>query len=549
MSNQNENEIQNEINRSNNNINNIENNQTPNTSILNVQQNLKDLSVHSLNKSSRLSVKCDEKTYLKFRNDELNKDVLDKMTEIHALKGHIKTLEAKNNNYKKNFQVSNSKLAEADTLKADINILNKKISDLECELNFSKVENMRMMDILHNKETLISQFQNLVGITESKFKLFEETNKSIRDENLILKNQIEDLNIKLNSYSQKEIVNQSTLEDLQNKVLKKQNEIEKLETDFLKKEENLKKKNGENEIYLKARMKTREEEIKNEYFKEITKVNSECDKLLLENEKLKLENKNLFQKIDDFENTIQDKEIEFKRSIDTKDLEYEKLVRSLKELQREIKQVEICYKEKVEHFKKKNKDIESENENLRKQIHSKDKATQEFQNQINEMNKCIEELTSGIREGELQIDEKEMILSTLTNEKGELLKELNKRESTKEKVLEKFEKEIESLNKKIKMVEREKEILFKEKQEDHDVIIDLRNKLSQYYGLYNHKFVTLEKEKEDSIDKHTLEYATKLQAKEDHYLNEVSRLQNIILERDKEKDGLKCKFDKKTHQV
>jgi chromosome segregation ATPase len=534
---------ENEINVSNN---NLEISQTPNTSILNVQQNLKDVSV---NKSSRLSVKCDEKTYLKFRNDELNKDVLDKMTEIHSLKEQVKILEAKNNNYKKNFQISNSKLGEADTLKADINLLNKKISDLECELNFSKVENMRMLDILHNKETLISQFQNLVGITESKFKLFEETNKSVRDENLALKNQIEELNVKLNSYAQKDIVYQSTLEEIQNKFSKKQSEIEKVEIDFSKKEENLKKKNEEIEIYLKARMKTREEELKNEYFKEITKINSECDKLLLENEKIKLENKNLLQKLDDFENTLNEKEIEFKRSLDTKDLEYEKLVRSLKELQREIKQVEFSYKEKVEQFKKKNKDIVADNENLRKQINSKDKTIQELQNQVNEMNKCIEELTSGIRESELHIDEKEMILNTLTNEKEELLKELNKRESTQEKIQEKFEKEIEGLKKKINMLEREKEILFKEKEEDHNVIIDLRNKMSEYYGLYSHKFVTLEKEKEDSIDKHTQEYANKLQAKEDHYLNEVSRLQNIILERDKEREGLKLKFDKKLHQV
>jgi chromosome segregation ATPase len=493
--------------------------------------------------------KYDEKNYLKYRNEELNKELLEKMSEIHELRETVKLYEIQMASYKKNMQKHQSDLGVSDTLKVDINILNKKINEMEAEVNFHKVENMRLCEILHSKENIMSQFHNLVNVSSNKFKLFEEANENLRVENSTIKIKLDDYKNKIEQLTQKENVLNTTIEELKSKLSRKDVESEKLECEYSKKEENLKKRYEDNETNLKQKIKSREEELKSEFLKGITSTNSECEKTLVEIEKIKLEKKTLEQKIDSFENIIHEKEIDFKRSLDHKDREYEKLFRNLKELQRDIKEVEFTYKQKIEEIKTKNKNLEYDELETKKLNEINEKQIQQFKNELMETNLYLEDCMSSLKETEITLNNKESVIKTLKNENCELLRELQRKDEEMQQIADKFNMKIETVNNRIKILEKEKDILFNEKQEDHKEIISLRNKLNESTGLYNQKISYIERDKEMIFEKHTKEIKIKFEEKEDEYLSEISRLQNIILDRDSERDSLKQKFDKRCHSV
>jgi chromosome segregation ATPase len=493
--------------------------------------------------------KYDEKNYLKYRNDELNKELLEKLSEIHQLKETIRVYEVQIASYKKNMQKHQSDINISDTLKVDINILHKKINEMEGEINFHKVENMRLCEILQSKENIMSQFHSLVNVSSNKFKLFEEANQNLREENSSLKIKLEDFKTKIEQMTQKESVLCSSIEELKSKISRKDVEVEKLESEFSKKEENLKKRYEENEAQLKQKIKSREEELKSEFLKGITSSNNECEKTLVEIEKIKLEKKTLEQKIDSFENIIHEKEMDFKRALDQKDREYEKLFRNLKELQRDIREVEFTYKQKIEEIKSKNKNLEIEESESKKMNEINEKQIQQFKNELMETNLYLEDCMSSLKETEITLNNKESVIKTLKNENSELVRELHRKDEEIQHVVEKFNMKLETYNNKIKILEKEKEILFKEKEEDHKEIFSLRNKLNESTGLYNEKISYIEKDKEMISEKLSKEIRIKFEEKEDEYLSEISRLQNIILERDSERENLKLKFDKRSHSV
>ena len=156
---------------------------------------------------------------------------------------------------------------------------------------------------------------------------------------------------------------------------------------------------------------------------------------------------------------------------------------------------------------------------------------------------------SSLKEAEITLSNKENVIRTLKNENSELIKELQKKDDDISEIAENFNLKIETINNRVKILEKEKDILFKEKEEDHKEILNLRNKLNDSQGLYNKKVSTMEKSKDYSFEMHKKELSSKFQSKEDDYLHEISRLQNIILDRDKERESLKLKYDKKCHSV
>ena len=119
-------------------------------------------SSYNINKSANNSHANEEKAYLKYRNEKLNKDLLEKMNNIQLL---------------------NEELKSKDYLGVEIAVVNKKFIELQGQMNFIKSENFRLLDIIQNKDNLLSQFKNLVNITSSKFQIFEDMNLNLREEN------------------------------------------------------------------------------------------------------------------------------------------------------------------------------------------------------------------------------------------------------------------------------------------------------------------------------------------------------------------------------
>jgi hypothetical protein len=83
-----------------------------------------------------------DRNYLKFRNEELNKDLLNKIGENQQLQEKIRSLENIVINLQKTIQGYHEKLASSEKLKVDINLRSRRINELEEEINLQKAENM-----------------------------------------------------------------------------------------------------------------------------------------------------------------------------------------------------------------------------------------------------------------------------------------------------------------------------------------------------------------------------------------------------------------------
>lgn len=83
-----------------------------------------------------------DRNYLKFRNEELNKELLSRIGEIQQSQEKIKSLENIVATLQKTIQGYHEKLASSEKLKVDINLRCRRINELEEEINLQKAENM-----------------------------------------------------------------------------------------------------------------------------------------------------------------------------------------------------------------------------------------------------------------------------------------------------------------------------------------------------------------------------------------------------------------------
>ena len=114
--------------------------------------------------------------YIRFRMNELNNEIVQKINKNKLQSEHIANLEMKVDTYKKNISSLHDRIAKQDNMKIEITLQNKKISELEKDLNNGYMENKKLKDMLTEKMNIISEFQSLVDISSEKFKIFEETN-------------------------------------------------------------------------------------------------------------------------------------------------------------------------------------------------------------------------------------------------------------------------------------------------------------------------------------------------------------------------------------
>jgi len=76
------------------------------------------------------------------RCEDLNKELVEKMSIVSNLQDKIKSLENHIKNYKRSLQFLSEKNANQDTLQIESNVKNKKIEDLEEEIRNLHVEIM-----------------------------------------------------------------------------------------------------------------------------------------------------------------------------------------------------------------------------------------------------------------------------------------------------------------------------------------------------------------------------------------------------------------------
>lgn len=83
----------------------------------------------------------DSTEYQRFRMDELNNELIQKIYKNKLQSEHIAKLEMKIDTYKKNISSLHDRIAKQDNMKIELNLQNKKINELEMDLNNGFKEN------------------------------------------------------------------------------------------------------------------------------------------------------------------------------------------------------------------------------------------------------------------------------------------------------------------------------------------------------------------------------------------------------------------------
>ena len=83
----------------------------------------------------------DSTEYQRFRMDELNNELIQKIYKNKLQSEHIANLEMKIDTYKKNISSLHDRIAKQDNMKIELNLQNKKINELEMDLNNGFKEN------------------------------------------------------------------------------------------------------------------------------------------------------------------------------------------------------------------------------------------------------------------------------------------------------------------------------------------------------------------------------------------------------------------------
>ena len=175
--------------------------------------------------------------------------------------------------------------------------------------------------------------------------------------------------------------------------------------------------------------------------------------------------------------------------------------------------------ENVNNVKNEEEEDEEEEEN---KINEKEKIA--LENKLNDLENQTIELRNQTKEFQLKNQEIEKKSEEVENKNKEL------------------EQKNENLQLQIHVLLKEKEILMKEKAEDHKDLMKMRE-------IFNNKQYDLKNLSERDYIKKQKDFEFYFKSKEDDYIKQISNLQNIVLEREKEIDIIKDKLLKIIHDL
>jgi len=349
--------------------------------------------------------------------------------------------------YEQNAEQQNRKLSNHDSLLIEYNSLMKNYSELEKELSLAKNENMQLKSIINSKNQTIAEYQGLFMESKTKFETYEQTNNS-------LKLRIKELESKLSSFP-------GLMDDnneLNLRIREYENRLKLLREECNKKEELYKVKLDNLEKISKTNTHSYEEEV-NELNSEIKKLKNEISILKRKNDELLLNQKN--------------SENDYTTKIRNKEKEIEKLSKAVNDLRLHIN--DNAYNNKSEAISNKNlvEKLKIDNENLYKALDERDQ-------QINDLNLALNDADNVIKQSEYEINTRENTINNLTQEKELLLKQLNDKQIDFVEFQNSAQQEIDMLHNKLDMLEKEKNMLISDNENQQDEINKLHDDLNQY---------------------------------------------------------------------
>jgi len=116
---------------------------------------------------------------------------------LSKLNEKLKTRDDLIKKMKKNIDILKSRNLISEDIKMQLGVQKKQMLEMENEANLIKLEFFKLQEANMNKDGIINEFQNLSHITKDKFKMFEEANKQLREENDLLRRKLDEYENKL----------------------------------------------------------------------------------------------------------------------------------------------------------------------------------------------------------------------------------------------------------------------------------------------------------------------------------------------------------------
>lgn len=377
----------------------------------------------------------------------------------------------------------------------------------------------------------------------------------MKEENENLKNFAEEMKGKIATLAQNDRVKETKIEEL----LSLKNTLERSadgnKMEVVQKEEKFRSKFEEKEKQLVQKYKEREESMRTEYVKEVSQINSSVETYRLENEKLKIQVKNMQKLIDESENTLHEKEIEFKHSLDSKDKEYEKLQRALKDVQRSVHELESKYNEKQADYVSKCKNFEELEQKLFSKASNKDKKLKDSEDEVSACKNFILDLQANIKEYEIRSDNKDKMIEQLKNQNSEILREFNRKEFEYSSTDDNRNKDIQELLLKLNELNHEKNEVLQENEELRINLVHASDKLREMNDMIEDKYRGLEmnfmKEKNtrENSERKYKDALKRSRDKETNLFNENNTLKQVLAEREEEMNTMRLRYENKLQTV
>ena len=349
--------------------------------------------------------------------------------------------------YEKNSQDQIRKLSKLDSLLIEYNSLLKNYSELERELAITKNENIQLKNIINSKNQTISDYQNLVLNSKSKFELFERNNNSLK---LKVKEQ------------EKKLSNLPLLEqnnnELKLKLVEYENKIKLLKEEFNKKEELFNIKLGNQEKITKSNIRNFENDIE-ELNTEIKNLKNQLQIFQRRNDEIISQGKSL--------------ENDYKMKLKAKEREIEKLSKNITDIKTNMNDNILSNQSQMMNNKNIIEKLKKENSDLLRKL-------DEYELEISELNQDLSEADNYINQMELKLHTGENKINALIQEKESLLKQLNEKQLDFNQYQNSTEEEINILNAKINDLENEKNILINKNENQINEIVQLKNNINQY---------------------------------------------------------------------
>ena len=409
----------------------------------------------------------------------------------------------------------------------------KNIRELQNENNLLKTEVIKLKESLTVKEAIINEFQFFAEKTKDKFKLFEEKNDRLVKEKQELINKLAEFEAEIKS---KKTLNEELESNMRNIAMLKEH-ITETENQLVQKETSLNKKYAE-----------REEEIRNEYENEISKLSKSNEDLRTENEKFKFEISNLKVNSDNLNALIEDKDFDYQTALTKKEKEIKRLNDEIEEIKSTLVETEKQLKDKITFSENEILKLNEDKNAFLEELNAKGDKIYDLETKMKELIHLQESLTLENKEHSIALSNKDTIINQMKSQIDELHKSISNKENENELLEQDKQKAFQEYNDQLNLTLKEKSEIELENNELRGDLAQAVETIKVLHDFIRDKFNSMQQNlykattKNENLQKKYKGLVKQMKMKEKELNDENKSLKTLLNEKDMEKEQMEYHY-------